>query len=100
MPPPPNAPAPGAQRWVLKRPLQGAVFAPAGERVPEEKMSCVVGGGETYWVYLLLRVCQKQRWDQQKRATARSDLVPVPKCHLHKGGELTGGGTPDNFEEE
>lgn len=70
------------------------------ERAPEEKMSCVGGVGETHWVHLHLRVCQKQRRDQQKKATARSDLVPVPKCHLHKGGELIGGGTPDNFGEE
>lgn len=44
----------------------------------------VLVGWETHWGHPGLRVCQEPRWGHQKRETARSDPVPVPKGHLHK----------------
>lgn len=95
----PIAPPPGAQRLVLKWPLQGAVSSCWRESSRREDELCWRGRGDLFGSLAQLRVCREQRWGQQKRVTSRSDLVPVPKCHLHKG-ELTDGGTPDDFGEE
>lgn len=69
---PPVPPPPGAQRWVLKRPL------------PRANCACYCWRDSSRWGHSGLRVCQEPRWGHQKRETARSDLVPVPKGHLHK----------------